>query len=171
MSSSNSFGQCPLAALTYHTTSSSFSHTDGRKVQYSGILLQTGLCQPHPIPGMPLCSQKQVGGWQAAQGQGRIAAYCGSHLILRFPLWSSREQTNQFSSFYGSPATVNSNRDWQCLSSNTCRVPPRGSVFLCLISFTCGTEATQCACQSPCYQQNPTSSSSLCKCLLGLTVE
>lgn len=39
-----------------------------KKGKDRGILLQPGLCQPYPIPGMPLCSQEPVGGWKAAQG-------------------------------------------------------------------------------------------------------
>lgn len=109
-----------------HAINSSLSRSDGRKGKDRGILLQPGLCQPYPIPDMPLCSQEPVGGWQ-----GRIAAYCGSHLILRFPLWSSTAETNQFSSSWGSPATVNSNRDWQWLPSKTCRESPGGPATLC----------------------------------------
>lgn len=110
---------------------SSLSRSDGRKGKYRGILLQPGLCQPYPIPDMPLCSQEPAGGWQAAQGQGRIAAYRGSPLIPRFPLWSSTEGTNQFSSSWGSPATVNSNRYWQWLPSKTRSESPGGPASLC----------------------------------------
>lgn len=112
---------------------SCLSCSDRRKGKDRGILLQPGLCQPYSIPDMPLCSQEPVGGWQAAQGQGRIAAYHNSHLIPRFPLWSSTEETNQFSSSWGIPATVNSNRDWQCLPSKTCRESPGGPASLCPI--------------------------------------
>lgn len=114
-----------------------------------GILLQPGLCQPYPIPNMPSCSQEPVGGWQAAQGQGRITAYRGSHLIPKFPLWSSTEETNQCSSSWGSPATVNSNRDWQWLPSKTRRVTRRASFPLPRALPALGIEAAQPTCRRP----------------------
>lgn len=52
--------------------------SDGRKEKDRGILLQPSLCQPYPIPDMPLCSQRLVGGLQAAQGLVRIVAYHSS---------------------------------------------------------------------------------------------
>lgn len=47
---------------TPHAINSSLScHRKKRKDR--GILLQPGLCQPYPIPDMPLCSQEPVGGY------------------------------------------------------------------------------------------------------------
>lgn len=140
-----------------HAINSCLSRSDGRKGKYRGILLRPGFCQPYPIPDMPLCSQEPVGGWQAAQRQGRIAAYRGSRVIHRFPLWGSTEGTNQFSSSCVSPATVNSNRDWQWLPSKTgtdspgCPVPSaltsscagNRSCPTCLLKSTPATSSTQ----------------------------